>query len=70
MGTAKSALGEAWLSTHLREMRVIRLNSKATLLPVEQVHRLAQAAATAPFIGPQHPSTAVSAFLWVLSSAD
>ena len=29
MGTAKSALGEAWLSTHLREMRVIRLKQQS-----------------------------------------
>ena len=70
MGTAKSTLGEAWLSTRLREMRVIRLKSRAIRLPVDQVHRLTQATASAPFIGPEHPSTAVSAFLWDLSSAD
>jgi len=70
MGTAKSTLGEAWLGTRLREMRVIRLKHKAALLPIEQVHRLTQAAATAPFIGPQHPSTAVSASFWYLSSGD
>jgi len=70
MGTAKSTLGKAWLGTSLHKMRVIRLKRKAVQLPIDHVHSLAQATATAPFIGPQHPTTAVSAYFWCLLSAD
>ena len=95
MGSAKTTLGEAWLGTRLREMRVIRLKRQSytlanractqtgagryryryrclTSLNITQMisDKLTQAAATAPFIGPRHPSTAVSWDFWYLSSAD
>jgi len=66
MGSAKTTLREAWLGTRLCEMHVIRLKHKAVLLPIEQVHRLAQATVTSSFIGLQHPAVAMSASFWYL----